>query len=419
MLRPIALLLAFAVLVTACGRGEEAATPSSLADAATSRAPTSSAATSRVPSPTTEAPAANVSVDLEGGTGPLAEAVAAVYAAALNPGLETGANLPEGLLSQFASREARPGDATVSGSVSTGRILDTEIAVFVAGDDVVLLAGEQGVEAEATEWQVVGAKLHSLDEPAWYGTAPRTVLVIGSDARPGQKVTGFRADSVHIVSAVPAEGVGSIVGIPRDSWVETSYGGRSKLTNTMASRGPEVVVDTVRRLTGLEIEGYMVTGFKGFEDLIDAFGGFEIDVPYGMADPKSDAYFRAGVQRFDGADALAFARNRSDTPNGDFGRQFNHGRIMLAVLPEVQERGVAALPRLLELLTMFVITDLSAADLLAVTASGFELSPETVTNVVAPGRVGVTSGGASVVFLRDEAFELFDDVADGRVDGEY
>ena len=68
---------------------------------------------------------------------------------------------------------------------------------------------------------------------------------------------------------------------------------------------------------------------------------------------------------------------------------------------------------------MFVITDLSAADLLAVTASGFELSPETVTNVVAPGRVGVTSGGASVVFLRDEAFALFDDVADGRVDGEY
>ena len=114
--------------------------------------------------------------------------------------------------------------------------------------------------------------------------------MIGSDARPGGKVEGHRADSVHIVSTIPATGTASIVGIPRDSWVAVTYegygevNGMDKLTHTMASKGPEVVVETVTNLSGVELDGYLLTGFAGFEDLIDAFGGVTVDVPYRMND---------------------------------------------------------------------------------------------------------------------------------------
>jgi LCP family protein required for cell wall assembly len=419
MYRLRSLLLALALVMTACGGSDDAveSTPSTEAPTSSSEASTTSTAAETT---TTALEMARVTTNIVGADEPLAAAIALVYEQALNPGQESFIRLPAGLAEQFSSRASQFGEVTLQGSVATGRILETDVAVFTSGTDVVLLAGEPGVaEGASVTWQVVGAKLTSLDEPAWYGDGPRLVLVLGSDARPGQRVEGFRADSVHIVGTVAASGQGSIVGIPRDSWVETSYGGSSKLTNTMASRGPAVVLDTVKGLTQLDLEGYLLTGFAGFEDLVDAFGGFTIDVPYGMSDPKSDAYFSSGVQDFDGADALAFARNRTDTPNGDFGRSLNHGLLMLAAMPEVQAMGIDELPGLLEILMTYVTTDLSAGDLLAIAASSYELDPEQVTNLVVPGRVGSTSGGASVVFLGDGATAVFEDVADGVLDGDY
>ena len=419
MHRLLSILVALVLALSACGSGDE--TTASTATTAPASATSDATTTSTTVVATTAAPdRARVTTNIEGADESLAAAIAAVYEQALNPGQTSSVALPSGLVEQFADRPAELGDVTLQGSATLGRILETDIAVFTSGGDVVLLAGEPDVAAGAAQtWEVAGAKLASFGEPAWYGDGPRLVLVLGSDARPGQRVEGFRADSVHIVATVPATGQGSIVGIPRDSWVEASYGGSSKLTNTMASRGPTVVLETVENLTHLDLEGYLITGFSGFEGLVDAFGGFSIDVPYGMSDPKSNAFFSSGVQDFDGADALAFARNRTDTPNGDFGRSFNHGRIMLAAMPEVQAMGIDELPALLEVLMMFVTTDLGAADLLGIAATSYELDPEQVTNLVVPGRVGSTSGGASVVFLGDGAAEVFEDVADGVLDGDY
>ena len=45
---------------------------------------------------------------------------------------------------------------------------------------------------------------------------------------------------------------------------------RDKFTHTLAARGPEVTLETARNLTGLPIEGYVVTGFVGFQGLVDA-----------------------------------------------------------------------------------------------------------------------------------------------------
>ena len=420
MQRTVTAALALAVILAACGRGGDQSEPATTVKQASTTTAAIPTTTRAAQSTTTTEPIARVTTNIEGADEPLAAAVAAVYEQALNPGQSSFIDLPPELLAQFSDRDPMPGSTTISGSVSRGRILDTDIAVYTADDDLVLLAGEPDAEPDTTNtWDVVGAKLASLDEPGWYGPSPRLVLALGSDARPGQSVTGFRADSVHIIATRPDTGQGSIVGIPRDAWVEAPYGGRSKLTNTMASRGPDVVLETVRNLTGLDIEGYLITGFAGFESLIDAYGGFTIDVPYGMADPKSNAYFSSGVQEFTGAEALAFSRNRTDTPRGDFGRSLNHGIVMLAVMPQVQEMGIDELPELLEILTSFVITDLTAADLLAIAAASYDLDPELMTNIVAPGRVGSTSGGASVVFLGDSAVELFEDASDGVIDGDY
>ena len=298
-------------------------------------------------------------------------------------------------------------DIILTGDHRTARLSDgiTRIGVATAGDDVVLLVDE------GDRWEIVGAKLTSLGMGPEYGPPVRFVMVIGSDARPGQSQPEFRADSIHIVSSVAAAGSGAVVGFPRDTRVEADYG-FDKYTHVNVYSGTEEMVRVARDLTGVPIEGYIITGFLGFEDLVDAFGGVMVDVPFAMAEPKSKAYLDAGLQLLKGSDALAFSRNRKSVPGGDFGRSFHQGLVILGGLTGAQEQGVLEIPNLLRLLDKFTWTDLSPAQLVTLAAAAYEIDGETVTNIVLPGSVRTISG-ASVVVLDSSAQDIFDDLADG------
>jgi LCP family protein required for cell wall assembly len=404
-IRLLAAALAAMVVVSSCTGG-------SPTEPITTTPPSTTSTTTATTVTTTTVPQATVSVSLVDGPDGLDEAVADLYLYAADPSVQPApSRVSSGLIDHLSGLDSRSEEITVDGEVAVGEIVDTQVAVMTSGDDVVLAVAD----SDGT-WRIVGARLTRFESPAWFGESPRLVLVIGSDARPGQNPLGYRADSLHLIGTVPASGAGAIVGIPRDAWVEASYGGNNKFTNVMASRGPEVVLETARNLTGLPLEGYLVTGFLGFEQLVDAFGGFDFDVPFAMAEPQSKAYFAAGLQLFSGADALAFARNRT-LAGGDFTRSFHHGLLMIAALRKVQSLGFGDLPRLLELLVEYTWTDLDAEQLLTLGASAYELDPETLTNMVVEGQVG-TAGSASVVFLTEEAFSTFEDLADGALEGD-
>lgn len=425
MRRNVTFLAAISLIAASCGGGSSEPSTTTTTIVTTTEAPTTTTAPSTT-TPTSTVPTfaqelAVVTTNIAGSPADsLDAAIGSVYEAALNPGQAVYATIPQGLLDQFSPRTPQTGPHFIDGIVHYGRILETDIVVAMIGEgDVVLLTGQ----FEEEQWEIVGAKLTSLGEPAWYGETPIQVLVIGSDARPGQKVSGFRADSIHVVSSLPATGESSIVGIPRDTWVEVEYesgesvDGMDKLTHTMASRGPEVTTTAVETLTGVEIDGYLLTGFLGFEGLIDEFGGFFIDVPYRMLDRKSFSDFQPGYQHLDGTEALAFSRNRVNAPGGDFGRSFNHGSVMKAVLGEMQDRGgVEQVPVLLMLLLEYVETDMDAAQLLTMAVASFEVDPADVPNIVVPGDTTWRSG-RSVVVLSDDAYEIFADIADdGRLE---
>ncbi|MDH3194169.1 MAG: hypothetical protein OEM40_07630, partial [Acidimicrobiia bacterium] len=126
------------------------------------------------------------------------------------------------------------------------------------------------------------------------------------------------------------------------------------------------------------------------------------------------AYFTAGKQMIDGFQALAFARNRT-LKGGDFTRSFHHGVIMQWGLASVIGKGVLEIPNNLAILDEHTFTDLSPEKRLLVMAALFELDPFEIPNVVVDGTAGM-AGAASVVFLNDPAFEMFTDLADGRLD---
>lgn len=244
------------------------------------------------------------------------------------------------------------------------------------------------------------------------------VLVIGSDARPGQDIRRTNGDSIHLIAVNPRTLEGTIVGFPRDSWVEIPGKGTGKINSALSAGGPSLMVDTVRRLTGLPIQYYVLTGFQGFESAVDALGGVNVLVGKSMNDRFSGANFAAGWHRFSGAQALAFTRNRHDTVNGDFGRSANHGTMMQAAMGKIRAEvgDDTGIRKWVDVLTRHTALDISPDKLLQLAALGRRIDPGRMRNVVVPGRIG-TAGRASVVFLTPEAAGIFTDLRDDAVIG--
>jgi LCP family protein required for cell wall assembly len=358
-------------------------------------------------------PTASVRIALEGGFDTSEadhDAVRALYSWLGDRSLEPPPMDPD--LEDYLADVAVAADLELSGSFSAAELTELEeglmVGVAAVGEgDVILL-----VKHEGEDWTVVGAKLTTFGKDAWYGPELRHVMIIGTDARPGYDQQVFRGDSLHVLTSNIAERGGSIVGFPRDSYVEAPYG-FDKFTNVnaLAEDGPITTTEIARTLSGLPIEGYIVTGFAGFESLVTDIGGIPVNVPFAMADDKSNAYLAAGLQWLMGYDALAFSRNRTIT-GGDFTRSFHHGVLMQGALTAVQDRGILDLPFLLDVLMPRTWTDLTPEQLLTVAAGAYELDPALVGNVVLEGTVA-TRGGASIVDLDTEfAAATWADVAD-------
>jgi LCP family protein required for cell wall assembly len=250
--------------------------------------------------------------------------------------------------------------------------------------------------------------------PAYYGPTPRLVAVVGSDARPWEEVVTSRADSIHIIGLDGAGG-GGIVGVPRDSFVPVAGGGSRKINASLADHGPEGMMQTFRDLTGLPLEGYVLTGFLGFQELLgNVLGGIDLVVPYAVSDAASGADFEPGAQYVNGPEALAFARARKVFADGDFTRSANQGLILIDAAKNLRTKGYGAIPRLMELGEPWMMTDLGPEQLLTFAALIIGSDLDTMPNMVAPGSSG-WAGSASVVYLSDSVNALWADLADGRL----
>lgn len=407
-LRRTAAFVAFLLLATACSGGDDAGSSTSTSAPATTSTPTTSSPTTTGTPTTSGGPNSTITyavfdVVLDGD--PEARtAVGDLYAWIGDP-TQPAPDVPQGLLDHLAGADVT-GSETVDALLFWANVGDGRAGVVTAGDDVILLADE------GSGWRVVGAALPRFGLDPWFGDPTRYVLIIGTDARPGQDQENFRADSLHILSSNIAEAGGGILGIPRDTYVQAPYGG-DKFTNVNVYSGQETMVDLASDLSGLPLEGYIVTGFLGFEQLINAFGGVMVDVPFAMADEKSKAFISAGLQLLWGDKALGFSRNRN-IAGSDFTRSYHQGVIIQAALDGVQEQDISAVPTLLAMLDAFTWTNLPLGDLLTMAAGAFYIDADTVGNRVLPGTI-TTRNGASVVVLTPAAEDLFRDLDDGTL----
>ena len=390
----ITTICALVLAATACTSAEAEPTTTTTAPATTS---TTVAASTTSTAP----PLAKVELEIETPSDDVAAPVEALYSWLVDKRNEPPP-LPEALLEQL--EDATRTDPGQNGIITTAELGNgDQVGVAVVDGDAVLLV------EDGAGWRIVGAAM--AGQTPILGAEPHTVLILGSDARVGENQQTFRADSVHLLTVVPSAEAGAIVGFPRDSWVQGPDGG-TKLTNLMAGRGPEIMLETITDITQLDIDGYFVTGFLGFTNLIESLGGLYIDLPKAMRSGNSWANYPAGPQELTPQLALRLARIRKGLPGGDFDRSYNQGLIMQAAMDMVQLVPIEALPTMIYVLSENTWTDLSTEEVLTLGASAFFFPSENLENIVLPGSTG-TVGSASVVFLSDSAEEIYRDLEDG------
>lgn len=177
---------------------------------------------------------------------------------------------------------------------------------------------------------------------------PFYVLLIGSDSRKGTALyTGKasdhaqldqHADVITLVRVDPANYQITLVTVPRDTVLP---GESSKINDTLVRGDPMETVDAVERLTGVEVDYYLMTTFTAFEDLVDALGGVTVDVPKTVKVPDPSTAENVTVtkgdnQTLDGSEALVFARARKEYVNDqDAVRQVNVRQLEQSIIRNV------------------------------------------------------------------------------------
>ena len=267
----------------------------------------------------------------------------------------------------------------------------------------------------------VSALTGSADTP---GT---TYLLAGSDSRAdGAVQDGFegseRADSIMLVNVAP-NGQAVALSIPRDTYAEIPGVGWDKINASYAYGGPQLLVETVEKLTGLTVDHFVQIGMGAVPDMVDAVGGVELCYDHDANDEYSGLNWTAGCHTVDGTTALQFSRMRYQDPEGDIGRTKRQRQVISKVVSSAASPATLINPaRTLKVeragsKSFTVDEDSSIFTVGSLVLALRSASSEELMGVPPIESLDyTTSAGASAVLLRDEtAPDFFEKLRTGKL----
>ncbi len=208
-------------------------------------------------------------------------------------------------------------------------------------------------------------------------------------------------DTIMIASVNLKTNQVALLSIPRDLYVtvptfnvQTKINAVYQLGLNSGSNDAKTIKDTIKNITGLDINYYAVLNFQGFRDIINAIGGINITSDRDIYDAtypgpnNSYTIFKLdkGFHHMDGETALKYARERHDDPQGDFGRAKRQQQIIQATKNKIFSAStlfdVFAINNLVDALGENIKTDISTQDLDAFYELSKKLDTVNINNVV-------------------------------------
>jgi polyisoprenyl-teichoic acid--peptidoglycan teichoic acid transferase len=227
-----------------------------------------------------------------------------------------------------------------------------------------------------------------------------SILAVGSDARPGEDFTHTRGDALQLVTINTQTHAASVIGVPRDSWVDIPGHGNDKINASLYYGGPELMGRAVGNLIGVQPSYVFVTRFQYLTQMVHWLGGIDVRNPYAFSDvslkPKG---FKAGRIHLSGYDAVAYSRIRHTLPRGDFDRSAHQEIVLKAIQAKVHAE--AGKPGFIEHGVLdamsHLYTNLPPGELYRLAQVMAQVDPSKVKACVVQGGIGTTSYGASIV----------------------
>jgi LCP family protein required for cell wall assembly len=237
-----------------------------------------------------------------------------------------------------------------------------------------------------------------------------TVLIIGVDQR--YKNEPSRSDALILGCFNLDTKEVSLVSVPRDT--RAAIAERDvirKINYAHTVGGPELSKKTVRDLLQVPVDYYVETNFAGFENCIDILGGVSLDVERVMYYPEENIDLKAGPQKLNGYDALAYCRWRGDGM-GDIGRIERQQKFIRALTDQVFSLSV--IPKISSLISEVsrnISTDMNLSQMVKLAREFAALGQLEITSHTVPGEEdGVHYGGSYWIVDEQKTREMVNSI---------
>ena len=253
-------------------------------------------------------------------------------------------------------------------------------------------------------------KINKVKDVSFSGSTGQTVniLFLGSDSR-SESVEGL-SDAIMVVHLDLKDNSATLISFPRDSRVPIPGHGTNKINSAFFSGGPELTIQTIEELTGIDIHYYAITTFSGFTRIIDNLGGVQITLDRSIRDRWSGANFPSGAQKLTGEQALAFCRARH-IPGGDLGRAAHHQDLLFAVFEQERHKNDPQhLFVLVDILVHNCETNISFKEIFELAKIAVQVQPDRITKTVLPGKTSDIKGGSYVILDQNQLTQTFEKI---------
>lgn len=208
------------------------------------------------------------------------------------------------------------------------------------------------------------------------------ILLVGIDARDINEPS--RSDAILIATIDNNNKNLKFTSIMRDSYVEIKGLGETKINSAYARGGIGLLIDTIERNFNLKLDKYVVVNFLGFQDIVDALGGIEVNIKDYEIDEmnkyigevnenKSPKIESAGVNHLDGQRALAYTRIRK-VGDGSYERTKRQREVMRLIAYKVMDLNVIQYPNILGKISDYIKTNIEPINIInyGYTVSNFQ-----------------------------------------------
>jgi len=208
------------------------------------------------------------------------------------------------------------------------------------------------------------------------------IALFGLDAR--QEGERARSDTIMILLIDHAKKKIKLASIMRDLYVYVPTYGKRKINSAYELGGPKLALSTLNRTFKLSLTKYATVDFRGFEKIIDAVGGVEIDVKYyelehiniNMREVKNliggdvPEVKRPGLQRLNGRQALGYVRIRY-VGNGDYERVQRQQRVLEQVFEKLKNASISTKLRIIDMVLPYIETNLTRSEIISLATKNY------------------------------------------------